>query len=105
MKYNLSHPLHKEIISISRRWKMRRTQRSLKASAKRLKVVNDLILLSFCKAEKQNDESLEINNTEDFLEDLRLNWGRYLKRYVKIIKNNFLCLLKSNLIKSKKKFI
>ena len=55
----------------------------LKASAKRLKVVNDLILLSFCKAEKQNDETLEINNTEDFLEDLRLNWGRYLKRYVK----------------------
>ena len=43
----------------------------------------DLILLSFCKAEKQNDETMEINNTEDFLEDLRLNWGRYLKRYVK----------------------
>ena len=56
-------------------------------SAKRLKVVNDLILLSFCKAEKQNDESLEISNTEDFLEDLRLNWGRYLKRYVKDYKD------------------
>ena len=59
----------------------------LKISAKRLKVVNDLILLSFCKAEKQNDESLEITNTEDFLEDLRLNWGRYLKRYVKDYKD------------------
>ena len=83
MKYNLSHPLHKEIISISAAMENEADPEKLKASAKRLKVVNDLILLSFCKAEKQNDESLEINNTEDFLEDLRLNWGRYLKRYVK----------------------
>ena len=83
MKYNLSHPLHKEIINISASIEKESDPEKLKASAKRLKVVNDLILLSFCKAEKQNDETIEINNTEDFLEDLRLNWGRYLKRYVK----------------------
>ena len=83
MKYNLSHPLHKEIINISTSMENESDPEKLKASAKRLKVVNDLILLSFCKAEKQNDETMEINNTEDFLEDLRLNWGRYLKRYVK----------------------
>lgn len=87
MKYNLSHPLHKEIISISASMENETDPDKLKASAKRLKVVNDLILLSFCKAEKQNDESIEITNTEDFLEDLRLNWGRYLKRYVKDYKD------------------
>ncbi len=87
MKYNLSHPLHKEIISISASMENETDPEKLKISAKRLKVVNDLILLSFCKAEKQNDESLEITNTEDFLEDLRLNWGRYLKRYVKDYKD------------------
>ena len=87
MKYNLSHPLHKEIISISASMENESDPEKLKLNAKRLKVVNDLILLSFCKAEKQNDDSLEISNTEDFLEDLRLNWGRYLKRYVKDIKD------------------
>ena len=87
MKYNLSHPLHKEIISISAAMENESDPEKLKLNAKRLKVVNDLILLSFCKAEKQNDDSLEISNTEDFLEDLRLNWGRYLKRYVKDIKD------------------
>ena len=55
MKYNLSHPLHKEIINISASIEKESDPEKLKASAKRLKVVNDLILLSFCKAEKQND--------------------------------------------------
>jgi len=82
MKYNLSHPLHKEIIDISSNIEKETDLDKLKFYAKRLKNLNDLILLSFCKAEKQNDEKIEIINTEDFLEDLRLNWGRYLKRYV-----------------------
>lgn len=82
MKYNLSHPLHKEIISICSAMEKETEPDKLKSHAQRLKKLNDLILLSFCKAEKQNDETIEISNTEDFLEDLRLNWGRYLKRYV-----------------------
>lgn len=82
LKYNLSHPLHKEITSMSSVIEKETDPDKLKLHAKRLKHLNDLILLSFCKAEKQNDETIEITNTEDFLEDLRLNWGRYLKRYV-----------------------
>ena len=82
MKYNLSHPLHKEIINIATTMESETDPEILKANAKKLKVLNDLILLSFCKAEKQNEETIEVPNTEDFLEDLRLNWGRYLKRYV-----------------------
>jgi hypothetical protein len=83
MKYNLSHPLHKEIIKISTAMEKETDPEKLKSNAKRLKVLNDLLLLTFCKAEKQNEPEIEVSNTEDFLEDLRLNWGMYLKRYIK----------------------
>lgn len=82
LKYNLSHPLHKEIENITSSMEDETDPAKLRNNAKKLKVVSDLIMLAYCKAEKQNDETIDIPNTEDFLEDLRLNWGRYLKRYV-----------------------
>ena len=82
LKYNLSHPLHKEIENITSTMEDETDPAKLRNNAKKLKVVSDLIMLAYCKAEKQNDETIDIPNTEDFLEDLRLNWGRYLKRYV-----------------------
>ena len=82
LKYNLSHPLHKEILNISSSMEEETDPEKLRSNAKKLRVISDLIMLAYCKAEKQNDETIEIPNTEDFLEDLRINWGRYLKRYV-----------------------
>ena len=82
LKYNLAHPLHKEIENITSSMEDETDPVKLRNNAKKLKVVSDLIMLAYCKAEKQNDETIDIPNTEDFLEDLRLNWGRYLKRYV-----------------------
>ena len=55
----------------------------LKANAKKLKVMIDLVILSYVRAEKENDETIPVSNTEDFLEDLRLNWGRFLRRMVR----------------------
>ena len=43
----------------------------------------DLVILSYVRAEKENDETIPVSNTEDFLEDLRLNWGRFLRRMVR----------------------
>ena len=30
---------------------------------------------------------LEVSNTEDFLEDLRMDWGVYLKRHLRDVKD------------------
>ena len=63
-------------------WKKTETEK-LKANAKKLKVMIDLVILSYVRAEKENDETIPVSNTEDFLEDLRLNWGRFLRRMVR----------------------
>ncbi len=83
LKYNLSHPIHKEIISLCAAMEKETETEKLKANAKKLKVMIDLVILSYVRAEKENDETIPVSNTEDFLEDLRLNWGRFLRRMVR----------------------
>jgi hypothetical protein len=54
-----------------------------KEKAKRLKAIIDLVLISYCKSEKQVDPDDKVTNVFDFLEELRNNWGNYLKRYIR----------------------
>lgn len=52
-----------------------------KELAKQLKCLIDLLLISYSKAESKFSDS----ENEDMLELLRINWGQYLKSYVKSI--------------------
>ena len=83
LKYNLSHPYHREMLSIEKALETEQDPEKLKASAKKLKTLNDLLLMTYCRAEKQKNEEIDVTNTEDFLEDLRNDWGLYLKRYLR----------------------
>jgi len=83
MKYNLSHPLHQEITKISTAMENEDDPEKLKQNAKKLKVLNDLLILTYCRAEKQKEPEIEVSNTEDFLEDLRSDWGMFLKRHLR----------------------
>ena len=87
MKYNLSHPYHKEIIAICSDMEKENNPEKLKKNAKKLRTMNDLLLMTYCRAEKQKNPELEVSNTEDFLEDLRMDWGVYLKRHLRDVKD------------------
>ena len=52
LKYNLSHPIHKEIISLCLSMEKETETEKLKANAKKLKVMIDLVILSYVRAEK-----------------------------------------------------
>ena len=49
--------------------------------------MNDLLLLTYIRAETNKDPELEIGNTGDFLEDLRQDWGNYLRRHLRDVKD------------------
>lgn len=51
-------------------------------AAKELKTLLDLLIIAYAKAETRFESSVEMS-AEDFLEQLRSNWGQYLKSYVK----------------------
>ena len=83
MKYNLNHPLHVEITKLINAMENEKDAEKMKEKAKRLKAIIDLVLISYCKSEKQVDPDDKVTNVFDFLEELRNNWGNYLKRYIR----------------------
>ena len=83
MKYNLSHPLHQTIRDIASIMDSETDPEILRKKAIKLKTLIDLILLTYCKSEKQRDSEEAVSNVEYFLEDLRSDWGKYLERYIK----------------------
>ena len=82
LKYNLSHPLHQVIREITSIMDTETDPEMLRKKAIKLKTLIDLILLTYCKSEKQKSEEA-VSNVEYFLEDLRSDWGKYLERYIK----------------------
>ena len=83
LKYNLSHPLHQSIREIASIMDTETDPEILRLKAIKLKTLIDLILLTYCKSEKQRDPEEAVSNVEYFLEDLRSDWGKYLERYIK----------------------
>lgn len=57
-------------------------EENLQDNAHRIKTLIDLLLISFAKAEGMFEQGLELKS-EDFVEQLRANWGNYLQSYVK----------------------
>ena len=83
MKYNLSHPLHRAIRDITSIMDSETDPEILREKAIKLKTLIDLILLTYCKSEKQRDPEEAVTNVEYFLEDLRTDWGKFLERYIR----------------------
>ncbi len=55
--------------------------------AMKLKKLIDLLIMSYSKAEANFDANMEWT-AEDFLEDLRINWGHYLNSYLRTWKKS-----------------
>lgn len=76
--YNSSHSFMSRISELIKELQEQDDSRS-KELARELKCLIDLLLISYAKAEsKFSDEK-----TSDVLEMLRINWGQYLKSYLK----------------------
>jgi hypothetical protein len=82
LKYNIRHNFHKEIIKLQTIIEESIDHSETKKAAKDLKALIDLLLISYCKSELSFDNTAEMS-PEDLVEDLRMNWGRFLERYIK----------------------
>ena len=47
-----------------------------------------LLLFCYCRSEKDCDPEMNIPNTEDFLENIRQNWGTYLANSLRDLEKN-----------------
>ena len=82
MKYNLRHNLHQDIAEIVQNMENSSDPEILIENSRKLKIILDLILMAYCKAEGTFSKDQEYK-AEDLIEDLRLNWGRFLENYLK----------------------
>jgi hypothetical protein len=78
IKYNLHHPFIEEIYSIVSEIKETCEDQELPM---KLKSLIDLLLISYAKSESTFDKDKEFK-AEIFFEELKMNWGRYLKNYL-----------------------
>ena len=74
----MKHPLFKFISDLILTIDSEEEKDKIKSEAAKLKAVIDLLLFSYCRSEKDCDPEMNIPNTEDFLENIRQNWGTYL---------------------------
>lgn len=79
LEYNMQHVFFEILNEIRRAID---DEENLQDNAHRIKTLIDLLLISFVKAEGMFDQGLELKS-EDFVEQLRANWGNYLQSYVK----------------------
>lgn len=83
LKYNTQHHFFNEIEDIISRIEQSDQNET---EARRLKVLIDLLIMSFAKAEASFDENTTVNISE-FMEQLQMNWGHFLMNYIKTYKN------------------
>ena len=86
LSYNNRHPFHAELLKIKETIEKNNPEETYKA-AKKLNNLIDLLLISYCKSELAFDNDNEMS-PEELVEDLRINWGRFLERYLKKINEN-----------------
>lgn len=79
LEYNMQHVFFEILNEIRRAVD---DQENVQDNAHRIKTLIDLLLISFAKAEGMFEQGLELKS-EDFVEQLRTNWGNYLQSYVK----------------------
>lgn len=78
LNYNMRHPFFEKIYEIIEKLEVNTDKYE---SALRLKQLIDLLLISYSKAEAKFEGDTEIR-VEDYVEQIRMDWGSYLKRYL-----------------------
>lgn len=84
LKYNMRHSFFGELEAIRVAIKNGEAD---DANALRLRLLIDLLLISFAKAQAMFDPSLTMT-AEQLLEQLRMNWGNYLSNYIATAKRS-----------------
>lgn len=78
LRYNMRHVFFAEIEAIRKNLASREDD---DAEARRLRALIDLLLISYAKAEAMIDPKHQWT-PDRLLEELRMNWGNYLKNYI-----------------------
>ena len=74
--------LHKKLLEIKQVIEKNEDTKNTILAAKKLNNLIDLLLISYCKAELTFDNEDKMT-AEELVEELRINWGRFLQRYLK----------------------
>ena len=82
LSYNDRHLFHKKLLEIKKIIEKSDNPEDTREAAKKLNNLIDLLLISYCKAELAFDNEDKMT-PEDLVEDLIINWGRFLERYLK----------------------
>jgi len=82
LSYNDRHPFHKKLLEIKQVIEKNEDPTNTILAAKKLNNLIDLLLISYCKAELTFDNEDKMT-AEELVEELRINWGRFLQRYLK----------------------
>lgn len=91
LKYNYRHLFHQTLSQIKNDIEnvSGDDKETVLELAKELNTMIDLLLISYTRAEGQfHNDSFSNVTPEDVVEDLRMNWGTYLDRYLKKWKQN-----------------
>jgi hypothetical protein len=78
IKFNLKHPFIEELYRLVEQIQASEIDQEL---AMKLKSLIDLLIISYAKSESMFDKQKEFK-AEKFFEDLKINWGQYLKSYL-----------------------
>jgi hypothetical protein len=78
LRYNMRHVFFSELEAIRSNFD---SNGSEDGNARKLRALIDLLLISYAKAESMIDPTLQWT-PERLLEELRMNWGNYLKNYI-----------------------
>jgi hypothetical protein len=83
IRYNRNHPFFQEMFSI-----IDGLSADDNLAALKLKSLIDILIIAYSKAEAKFDHGLSFPS-EDFVEQLRGNWGMYLKSYLRSWRDEF----------------
>ena len=80
LQYNMSHVFFEEVYRIIKELEDEDTDQYI--SAKKLKTLLDILIIAHAKAESRFPPDADMSS-QDFVDNLRANWGQYLQSYVR----------------------
>lgn len=84
LRYNNMHPFFQELKNIKE--EIEKSGKNIE-TAKQIITLIDLLLMSFSKAEAMFEKGEKLS-TENFSENLKMQWGNYLSSYIKTLREN-----------------
>jgi hypothetical protein len=85
LQYNINHTLFKEITQIREQLKELKDSKESSKLAHRIKVLMDILLMSFARARQSIDED-QVISAKTLLDYIVKDWGRFLETYIEAYK-------------------